>query len=155
MSSIFDKNGMMIFPNPLHKTICESKQVLIVKECYCPNGHNLINRKAMFGNFPGILLKIRQKKDEGLVALSPVYGDKSKISLNIELIDKEILEVYCSECEVKLPIFSKCECGADLVSMFLTKDTSFKEVAAICTRVNCFNSQLKSSEDIISKIMNV
>jgi len=155
MQQIYDKQGMLIFPNPLQKTIRESQEVIVINECYCPNKHNLINSKAMFGNLPGILLKVKQKEEVGLLALSPVYGDKSRMSLEIDLIDKEALELLCPECDQNLSIFSNCECGADLVSLFLTEDLSFNEAAAICSRVNCFNAQIKSSTDIISQMMNL
>lgn len=155
MNSIFNKEGMMIFPNPAQKIIRERDKVLVINECYCSRGHNLVNRKAMFGNLPGICLKVKQNNGEGFIALSPVYGDKSKISLDIELIDKQILEVSCPECGEKLAVFTRCECGADLVSLFLTKERTFNEVAAICSRVNCFNSRIKSSSEIISRIMNI
>lgn len=154
MNSIFDKEGMMIFPNPAQHIIREQDKVLVINECYCPNGHNLVNRKAMFGEFPGILLRVKQNNEEGFVALSPVYGDKSKISLDIELADKQILEISCPECGEKLAVYTRCDCGADLVSLFLTKSKSFSEVVAVCTRVNCFNAQIKSSNEIMSLMMN-
>jgi hypothetical protein len=155
MQQIYDKNGMLLFPNPLTKNLRESPEVIVMNECYCPNKHNLINSKAMFGNFPGILLKVRQRNENGMLALSPVYGDKSRISIDINLIDKEITELLCPECDQSLPIFSHCECGADLVSLFLTEELSHNEAAAICTRVNCFNASIKSSTDIISRMMNL
>lgn len=155
MQRIYDKHGMLIFPNPLQKSIRESQDVIVINECFCTNKHNLIDKKAMFGSFPGILLKVRQKAEIGLLALSPVYGDKSRISIDIELIDKEILELSCPKCDEKLSVFSHCECGADLVSLFLSEELSFNEAAAICSRVNCFNAQIKSSSEIIAQMMNL
>jgi hypothetical protein len=155
MQQIYDKHGMLLFPNPLQKTLRESPEVIVISECFCPNKHNLINRRVMFGNFPGILLKAKQGKETGWIALSPVYGDKSRISIDIELNDKEIVELMCPECSQKLPVFSHCECGADLVSLFLSEELSYNEAAAICSRVNCFNAQAKSSNEIISRMMNL
>lgn len=155
MQKIYDKHGMLIFPNPLQESIRKSQNVIVMNECFCPNRHNLINRKAMFGSFPGILLKVKQKEDSGLLALSPVYGDKSRISIDIELIDKEILELSCPGCNEKLPVFSHCECGADLLNLFLTEELSFNEAAAVCSRVNCFNAQIKSSSELIAQMMNL
>jgi hypothetical protein len=155
MQNIYDRHGMLIFPNPLQKSIRESQDVIVMNECFCQNKHSLIDKKAIFGNFPGILLKVNQKKVTGLMALSPVYGDKSRISIDIELIDKEVLELSCPKCDEQLAVFSHCECGADLLCLFLTEELSFNEAVAICSRVNCFNAQIKSSSEIIAQMMNL
>ncbi len=40
-------------------------RVLVVTRCFCPNGHDLVNRRASFNNHPGILLRVRGRKGEG------------------------------------------------------------------------------------------
>jgi len=137
----FDKKGMMLFPNPLKQTqLCESENIVVIEECFCPNGHNLISKKVRFNNFYGILIKVRSGEKEGYVALSPVYNDKRRISFDIVLKEKEIYEVICPECDVKLLKYSNCRCGADLNAMFLTMKRDFGHCIAFCNRVGCFNA---------------
>lgn len=59
--NMYDEDGMMIFPNPIKKEIKESKNVLVIKECFCPNGHGLLNSRVSFSGFPGIMLKVKLK----------------------------------------------------------------------------------------------
>lgn len=148
---IFDKDGMMIFPDSKGTKIKESKKLLVVDECFCPNGHSLINSRASFNGFPGIILRAKMGNKKGMIALSPVYGDKSKISLDIDLIDKELLELSCPTCDSLLAVYSKCFCGADLVALFLNKEIDYHDCIGICTRVNCFNSEIKSSSDLLTE----
>lgn len=148
---IFDKDGMMIFPDLKGIKIKESRKLLVVDECFCPNGHSLMSNRASFNGLPGIMLKVKMKNEKGLVALSPVYGDKSKISLDIDLVDKELLELSCPTCDSLLAVYSKCSCGADLVALFLKKEKDFHDCIGICTRVNCFNSEIKSSSDLLTE----
>lgn len=53
--NMYDEDGMMIFPNPIKKEIKESKNVLVIKECFCPNGHGLLNSRVSFSGFPGVI----------------------------------------------------------------------------------------------------
>jgi hypothetical protein len=151
--SIFDKDGMMIFPNPTRKEMKESKNVLVVKECFCQNGHSLISKRATFSALPSVMLKVKTKSKHGLVALSPIFGDKSKITLDIDLETGELLELICPICDSKLPVYSKCPCGGDLVALFLTNKLEYSSCVGLCSRVNCFNAEMKSSSDLIKQIV--
>lgn len=147
---LFDKKGMMLFPNPMKKSeICESENLLIINECYCPNGHNLISDQAIFNGFKGIIIKVSRKKQSGLVALSPVYGHKSRVSLNLSIKPDEIWEASCPTCDIKLPYFSKCSCEADIFTLFLDKNADFSNSILICNRIDCFNAQVKFKDKIL------
>ncbi len=64
---LFNSKGMMLFPNPIKKEeICKQKNLLVVNECYCQNGHNLISDQAIFNGFNGILIKLKRKMFQGL-----------------------------------------------------------------------------------------
>lgn len=149
---IFDKEGLLIIPNPEGTEVKPVKKIIFVDECYCQNGHSLMNNRASFNGLPGIMLKVKAKDRKGLVALSPIYGDKSKISLDIDLHDKELLELSCPNCDSLLPVYSTCSCGADLVALFLSKEIDFNNSIGICSRVNCFNSEIKSSSELLNEI---
>lgn len=47
-----------------------------------------------------------------------------------ELNDKEVIELFCPKCDEQLVVFSNCECGVDLLSLFLNEDLCFIEAAA-------------------------
>jgi len=81
----FDKKGMMIYPSPIRKIIREKEKVLVIKECYCPRGHSLINPRAVFNGFEGIELKVRAGDREGRIVLSSIAGDKSRVAIGIDL----------------------------------------------------------------------
>ncbi len=77
---------MMIFPNPMKiKKAAELKELIVIKQCFCPEGHNLVSDQAVFDGFNGIVLKVNSGNQEGVVALNPVYGLKHRISFGINL----------------------------------------------------------------------
>jgi hypothetical protein len=147
---LFDKKGMMLFPNPMKRSeICESENLLVINECYCPNGHNLISEQAIFNGFQGIIIKVSRNKQSGLVALSPVYGYKSRVSLDLPIHKDEIWEAYCPECNEKLPYFSDCSCHGKLFALFLDQSAEFSNSILICNRIDCFNAQIKYNNEIV------
>lgn len=121
----------------------------MVNECYCQNGHNLVSERAIFDGHKGILLKIQQGAREGLVALSPVYGFRSRFSLDLPLYTDELWEVKCPTCNENLPKFSRCSCEGDLVTMFLDKNADYSNCIIVCNRIDCFNSGIKYNNEII------
>lgn len=150
---LFDKKGMMVIPNPIKDKTISGPKVLIVNELYCPNGHNLINNRARFNGYPGILIKVEQTGQTGMIALSPIYGDKCRITLDIDLKSGETMKALCPHCDAELPVHSKCSCGADLKALFLTKEQRFADCVVICNRVDCYNSSIIEGGDIISASM--
>jgi hypothetical protein len=146
----FDTRGMMVFPNPISKSgILKEKNLLVVKECFCHNGHNLVNDRAVFDGLAGILLKVKKGKRSGMVALNPVYGLKSRVSVDVHLKKDEIWKIYCPVCNEPLPVFSSCSCKGDLTALFLNKKADFFNCILVCNRIDCFNAQLKYNNEII------
>jgi len=147
---MFNRQGMMLFPNPIKKTeICKNKNLLVVKECYCHNGHDLISEQAIFNGFNGILVKVQKGDITGHVALSPVYGYKSRVSMDVKLMDGEKWEVFCPTCNEPLPIFSSCECDGDLVCLFLDNEGDYSNCILICNRIDCFNAEMKFKNQLL------
>lgn len=149
---IFDHKGMMIIPT-LPKQIPVNTRVLVLKEVYCPNGHNLIDPHADFNHLPGIILKVRKGRKSGQIALSPVYGEKIRVAMNIELIQNETVRIFCPTCGVELPAYSSCSCGADQVALFLHPLVDFSNCVGICTRVDCTHAQITSQGELITQSM--
>jgi hypothetical protein len=146
----FNTKGMMLFPNPMKKEeICKQENLIVVKECYCQNGHNLISKQAVFNGFNGILLKVKRNKVSGMVALSPVYGNKSRVSLNLILKEGEVWELCCPDCNVSLPKFSSCECGGDQITMFLDEKADYAHCIMLCNRIDCYNATIKYNDELI------
>lgn len=142
---------MMIFPNSKEKrTICNEEKLLVFTECYCPNGHNLVNSNAKFNEFNGILLKISKDNKEGHIALSPVYGCKTRIAVGIKLQDGEKYTLSCTECNTILPVFTKCYCDGDIFTLFLDKETKFDSFVGACGRIGCENSYIQIGEELIT-----
>jgi len=141
---------MMVFPNPIKKTgICKEKSLILIKKCYCHNGHSLISDKAIFNGEKGITITVKKGKRKGLVALSPVYGYKTRVCLDAKLEPGEIWQICCPTCEEALPVFSSCSCEGDIVALFLDKNADFSNSILICNRIDCFNAQIKFNDEII------
>jgi hypothetical protein len=146
----FDKNGMMIIPNPVKSEIMEKEKVLVIRECFCKNGHNLVNSRVRFNEYNGIILIISSQDDEGMVALSPIYGDKTRISIDIDLLSRKVYDLICPTCRESLPEFAPCSCGAEQRALFSTKDADFSNCTGICNRVDCPNAVVHSEGEMIS-----
>lgn len=148
---IFDKEGLMIFPVPEHQIIRDKKKVLIVKECFCHKGHNLVTKHSKFNDFDGIELNCSNETDSGKVFLSPIYGEKNRVSLNITLNKGDILQLDCPHCNETLPTYMNCECGGDIITLFLDKEHSFSHIIGVCNRVDCKKSVLLQRGEILDE----
>jgi len=145
---------MLIIPNPVSsESICKNKNLILVNECYCQNGHNLISNSAIFNGFKGIVIKVKRNKAEGLVALSPVYGYKSRVSLNVNLFEDDIWEICCPQCDVGLPVYSECSCGGKMIALFTDTSADFSNCIGICNRIGCFNAGILHSNEMLTMSM--
>ena len=146
----FDQKGMMVFPSPEKiKKAGKLEEIIVIRQCFCPNGHNLVTDQAVFDGFNGVILKVRQSGHEGMVALNPVYGLKHRVALGIKLKKDELLEVFCPECSVALPVYSSCSCGGDLITLFLDNKNDFSNSVLICNRVDCHNAQIRLHNEMV------
>ena len=146
----YNKKGMMVFPCPDLDE--DDENILVVESCYCPEVHNLVTANANFNGFNGIIMKIENedKTDSGLIAMSPICGDQSKITLDIELKEDELYSLYCPECNTKLPVYSNCTCGGSLIALFLTPEKDFTDCICVCNRNGCHKSFVKKTEESFS-----
>ena len=146
----YNKKGMMVFPCPNLDE--DDENILVAESCYCPEGHNLVTGNAKFSGFNGILLKVENedKTDRGIIALSPIWGDQARITMDIELKDGELYSLYCPECDTKLPVYSNCACGGSLIAIFLTPKKDFTDCICVCNRSGCHKSFIKKAEESFS-----
>jgi len=141
----------MVFPNPREKRkICNQNKILVFTECYCSKGHNLISENAKFNGFNGILLQISNEKEKGHIALSSVYGCKTRVSVGIKLKEGNQYKLSCPECNTELPAFAKCHCGADIITLFLDREVTFNSFVGVCNRIGCENSYIQIGEELIT-----
>lgn len=148
----FDQRGMLLIPNPVRQVTGMAK-VLMISELFCPAGHSLISPRAVFNGYPGILLGVGCNENKGLVALSPIYGDKTRVAVDIDLPEQSIVNLFCPTCGMDLPRYARCGCEADLRALFLTREASYADCIVVCNRIGCINAQVTASGKIISETM--
>ncbi len=156
MEERFDKDGRLIFPQnvsfPVKTKVTLKNKRILIQQLYCKNGHNLVGGDNIWDGEKGINLIAKTKKGEVRISLSPFQGDGRK---KVEgIIDKgEITPFLCPECKTEFEVFSLCNCGADIVYMYLTEDLDPKDSICICSRYGCRHSRLTTSGRIISEFM--
>ncbi|KPK83859.1 MAG: hypothetical protein AMS27_11690 [Bacteroides sp. SM23_62_1] len=149
----FNSKGMWLFPNLIRKRKKKKRlpeDEMIVKECYCPNGHNLVSPKVEIKGQNGILMKVKKNRKIGFIALSPICGDKSKVTLDIDLEEGEILELLCPACNVPLPVYAPCECGGDMITLFADKQGNYCNCIGVCNRVGCTHAEIKRGSELFN-----
>ena len=145
---------MLVIPNPKKEnTLYRSEKLLIVDECYCPNGHNLISNNAIFNGYKGIVFMVKRKRQKGRIAISPIYGCKSRVALDIDLVEGDTWEFCCPECKVSFPVYKSCECGGKLTTFFTSKDADIYHSIGICNRVGCGNAGILQGKELLTQSM--
>lgn len=147
----FDQKGMMIWPflNDSASSGGKDSGIMVVENCYCQNGHNLVSNRVKFNVFNGILLKIAKDSRAGFIALSPVIGDKSRISIDIDIAEGKVENLLCPQCDAQLPVYAPCNCGGKLISLFLHADANFADCVGVCSRFGCKYAEVRSGDDLI------
>ncbi len=157
----FDERGFMVIPDPrefrakreMSKTL--EREVVVVKHVYCPNGHDLIWENADFNGCSGIRLRARRPNgNEGTIFLSPIFGDHTRVSLDIKLFEGEKLDILCAVCGVRLPVLGLCpNCeNGELRALSLTEDFDIANGIAFCDLVGCPSSYILDSGKFINQI---
>jgi hypothetical protein len=143
---LFNRTGDVVSQPPAVELL--SSEPLIVKECFCPNGHNLVTDLASVSGYPGITIRLKNEKQDGLLTLSAVIGDKDRAFVSFEQVPGEIVQICCPTCSEPLPVYNVCSCGADLVAMFTTLKAEFANCIGICQRIGCLHAEIKSNRDL-------
>ncbi len=145
---IFNRKGGMRIPE---QKIAEGEpkmKPIVLEECYCPNGHNLINTKNKFNKLNAITIQIKRKNQKGLLILNPVCGDKSTVTIGVDMLNKEIWEFYCPECGIELPNYAHCYCKGNLKILFCSHPPDYSHFVGICNRAGCNNSVIKKGDEL-------
>ncbi|PLX80731.1 MAG: hypothetical protein C0616_07540 [Desulfuromonas sp.] len=119
-----------------------------IGRCFCAHGHDLFSQEATFSGHPGITLKLRNERQEGLLSLSPIIGDKDRAFFGADWAPGEIVEICCHVCSEPLPLYNQCFCGADLVAIFTTAGNDFANCIGICQRIGCTHAEINSNRHL-------
>lgn len=149
----FNTRGMLIIPNQLKRDLVEAEKLIVIGHLYCPAGHELISKRAVFNGYPGVLLKICGAECTGLVALSPIFGQKARITVDADIKSGEIVKFCCPHCGVALPAYAPCTCGAELIALFTTPEKTYSDCVGVCNRVDCVNAQMIVGDELVSLSM--
>jgi hypothetical protein len=126
----------------------DNVQHQVIEECYCPNGHSILTDVRLFQGHPALTLKLRSKTQEGLLAISPVIGDRDREFIDFVQIPGEVIDICCPECAEPFPIYNECPCGAHLVALFTSPSAHFAKCVGICQRIGCLHSELLTERDL-------
>lgn len=145
----FDKTGRLVIPQP-HRDAPPRRPPAAVRHLFCPAGHALVDRRAVFDDTAGILLAVREASGRrGLVALSPFPGDRRRIAVDIDPADGARVSLRCPACDAPLPVHSACSCGGDVVALFTGRDGGFTACIGVCDRWGCPRSRIICNEDLL------
>jgi len=145
---IFTHKGGMRVPEQKKPEGKPKKKPIVLKECYCPNGHNIIDPKNKFNNLSAITIGLKNKKQKGLLIINPTCGNKNSVTIGIDIKNKVIYEFYCPECGIELPNYAHCHCKGDLKILFTTPKLDYNHFVGICNRTGCNNSIIKKGDEL-------
>ncbi|MBN1388635.1 MAG: hypothetical protein JW965_09330 [Bacteroidales bacterium] len=144
------QDNVRVYSMLLKSDKLEKANITIIEEAYCPNGHSLISNDVLFCDFKAIHLKIRNKRFISDLFVSPIVGDKSKVSLDTKLNRDMIYEFLCPVCNTTLPVTSPCSCGGSLMTLYLDKNLKLSNSVTICNRFGCPHSEVKGIDKLKS-----
>lgn len=142
-------------PSPETKVETVDEVIVVLTQAYCPRGHNLIedSRVAFDGN-PGISLAVSDGNRDDIVVCSPLHGDHRRAHAVAFRIGTK-LDIKCPICGIELDVLLPCSCGkGELVNLYLTKEFTEGQVAAICNVWGCPRSRVIDNWQIISQFVD-
>jgi hypothetical protein len=154
----FNKDGRWIMPISERKKIKSAKEEekirYVIKEAYCPNGCNIIDKEHIINGLFGLRIKFKRPGTEGEFIISAIEGDFDKIVLSGNLEEGVKDELYCPHCGVMFEKLVNCNCkaDADMVIIGLTPELDFNNAVTFCNVTGCHNGSFVSSGDVIRHI---
>jgi len=160
MSSPVDKARLKVpngGPQPSPETKVETVEdvIVVLTQAFCPNGHDMIEGSSVaFDGNPGISLLVSDGHVDDIVVCSPVHGDHRKAHSHAFRVGSR-LDLKCPTCGVELDVLLPCSCGkGELVNLYLTKDLTEGQVAAVCNVWGCPRSRVIDNWQIISQFVD-
>lgn len=161
MGKMFNFKGKLNIPIKgkisIPKTKVDMKHgELIVKEAYCPKGHNLMS-DVKINNQIGIhfIYTDQEGNKETEIVLSSFVGECRKKILKGKPFNKgEIIRILCPTCRTELPILFDCQCGAPIYLFYIDKRLDNQYGQSLCSRIGCAKaSQLRFSRDALREFI--
>lgn len=154
MIDLFEDRQRLRTPKSTRLVHGPPEKILLVEHCYCPNGHDLINARYKLNGNAGIWIAVTRGADQrGEVILSPIYGERSRFEIDLDLMPGEVFSIMCPVCNAEIPTFDRCTCDrGDLHTIFLDQTYSSDNAIIICDVVNCFNSYIISDGAILNHV---
>ncbi len=125
---------------------------VVVTQAFCPRGHNLVGAgPTAFEGYPGIAIWVSDGKTQGLVELSPVHGDRTKVGPDFPPGTR--LRLECPVCRAELPILAHCSCQPDgtLRKLYLTEKRDDAHLVGLCDVWGCTRSRVIDADEILSE----
>ena len=152
MIDLFEEGERLAIPKSTRLVHGPPEKILLTEHCYCPNGHDLINRRYKLNGNAGIYIEVTRGADQkGEVVLSPIYGDRTRCEIGLDLVPGEVFTFMCPICKAELPTLDRCVCHrGDLHMLYLDKNLSKDDAIIICDVVDCFNSYIITDGTILN-----
>ncbi|MBI5502310.1 MAG: hypothetical protein HY907_18850 [Deltaproteobacteria bacterium] len=125
---------------------------VVVTQAFCPASHNLVGAgPTAFDGYPGIAIWVDDGKTQGLVELSPIHGDRSKVGP--EFAAGTRLRLECPVCRAELAFLAECSCqpGATLRKLYLNERRDEAHVVGLCDIWGCTRSRVIDGSEILSE----
>ncbi len=143
-----EQDKIIVYSTTLKSDKLEKSDLRVIEESYCPNGHSLISGYVYFFDYKAIQVRIRYKNKVSDLFISPVIGDKCKVSFDTQLKNDIEYEFLCPECNTGLPVASPCSCGGKLIAVYLDKSLKLSKSVTICNKFGCPHSEVQGIENL-------
>lgn len=129
---------------------------VVVTRALCPMGHDLISdANPTFGDgWHGIALHVRAGGRAGIVYLSPIHGDMTKLGFT-DLEPGADCVLSCPICGAEFPVVGGCSCEGHgrLYTIYLSPVLKPSSVVGVCSIWGCPRSRVMDNWEIVSEIV--
>jgi|GEM_PF-1151212 len=129
---------------------------VVLTRALCPMGHDLITEQnPTFGEtWHGIALHVRSGSRGGIVYLSPIHGDTSKLGF-VDFKPGEDVVISCPVCGAEFPVVGGCSCAhhGRLYAIYLSPVLKPRSVVGVCSIWGCPRSRVIDNWEIVSEIV--
>jgi hypothetical protein len=99
-------------------------------------------------------LQVSDGTRDDIVVCSPLHGDHRRAHAIAFKIGTK-LDIKCPICGIELDVLLPCSCGkGELVNLYLTKEFTEGQVAAVCNVWGCPRSRVIDNWQIISQFVD-
>jgi hypothetical protein len=118
-----------------------SSDLLNVQHATCINGHLLRDESFEINGNPALKLKVKNREEEGIIYLDPVYGSHDNKEEGISIPNGDIVDLFCPECGLNLkdPEDTCKSCSAPMFVIHLPHGG----IAEGCLRKGCLFHKMK------------